>query len=406
MSALYNEIEPYAAQWIRNLAAAGHVAPGVVDERSIKEIQPEQLGNGQVHLFAGIAVWSHALRLAGYPDSFPIWSASCPCQPFSSAGRGEGVDDPRHLWPDAFRLIKARRPLVVVGEQVSAAEAVGKFRRGTRKRAPSASGSAWIDAVHADLESAGYAVGFVVFPAASVGAPHQRHRLYWAAIASDRLAHHHQQGRSQFGSVVPEDGNAQSGTHADGRGATLRVANDWSEGRREVGAHGRGSGRRSGAEGLEQRPLHGGALGGGLADSDGTERNRSKRDGDATRGGGSPDDCSAGRLGFAGFAGFAGLEGHAGDENASGESRRLGEESARPTAAPGPTNGHWRDVEWLPCRDNKWRPTQPGLLPLAHGATERVGRLKAFGNAIVAPQAAEFLQALKPCVEHLFGGVQ
>ena len=136
MSALYNEIEPYAAQWIRNLAAAGHVAGGTVDERSIRDIQPDDVrGFTQAHFFAGIAVWSHALRLAGWPDDVPVWTGSCPCQPFSAAGRRGGFSDDRHLWPEWFRLIRECRPPVVFGEQVASPD-----------------GLAWLDAVRADLE--------------------------------------------------------------------------------------------------------------------------------------------------------------------------------------------------------------------------------------------------------------
>src|SRR5688572_30643871 len=61
----YNEHDPYAAAWLRNLIAAGHIAPGDVDERSILDVQPADLaGYVQCHFFAGIGVWSHALRLA------------------------------------------------------------------------------------------------------------------------------------------------------------------------------------------------------------------------------------------------------------------------------------------------------------------------------------------------------
>ena len=66
MPAYYNEIDPYAAQWLRNLIAAGHIAPGVVDERSIEDVHPSDLrGFEQCHFFAGIGVWSLALRRAG-----------------------------------------------------------------------------------------------------------------------------------------------------------------------------------------------------------------------------------------------------------------------------------------------------------------------------------------------------
>jgi hypothetical protein len=107
MTAFYNEIDDYAAAWIRNLTDAGHVAAGDVDERSITELNPEDVRHAtQAHFFAGIAVWSAAARAAGWPDDAPIWTGSCPCQPFSQAGRGKGIKDERHLWPEWFRLIR------------------------------------------------------------------------------------------------------------------------------------------------------------------------------------------------------------------------------------------------------------------------------------------------------------
>jgi DNA (cytosine-5)-methyltransferase 1 len=109
--AYYNEIDKYAAQWLRNLITAGHIAPGEVDERSILDVAPDDLrGFAQCHFFAGIGVWSYALRLAGWPDDRSVWTGSCPCQPFSVAGMGGGFDDERHLWPFWFHLIESRRP--------------------------------------------------------------------------------------------------------------------------------------------------------------------------------------------------------------------------------------------------------------------------------------------------------
>jgi DNA (cytosine-5)-methyltransferase 1 len=67
------------------------------------------------------------------------------------------------------------------------------------------------------------------------------------------------------------------------------------------------------------------------------------------------------------------------------------------TGRPGPTNGYWAAADWLGCRDGKWRPVEPGTFPLAHGAAARVGRLRAYGNAINAQAARAFLEILKEC---------
>ena len=168
MTSYYNEIDPYAAQWLRNLIQAGHIAPGIVDERSIEDVFPSDLrGFAQCHFFAGIGVWSHALRSSGWSDDRPVWTGSCPCQPFSAAGKGAGFDDERHLWPAFQHLIKECAPAIVIGEQVASKDV-----------------EPWIDLVCADLEALGYAFGAVPFPSASVGAPHIRDRLYWVADAA------------------------------------------------------------------------------------------------------------------------------------------------------------------------------------------------------------------------------
>ena len=79
-TAFYNDNESYAAQWTRNLIAAGEIAAGVVDERSIRDLKPADVASfRQFHAFSGIGVWSRALRDAGWPDDVNVWSGSCPC---------------------------------------------------------------------------------------------------------------------------------------------------------------------------------------------------------------------------------------------------------------------------------------------------------------------------------------
>jgi len=301
MTAYYNEIDPHAAQWLRNLIDAGAIAPGDVDERDIRDVLPTDLaGYRQCHFFAGIGVWSYALRLAGWPDNRPVWTGSCPCQSFSAAGGGTGFADERHLWPAWFHLVEPCHPPVIFSEQVSAA-----IRHG------------WLDLVQSDLEGVGYACGALVAPACGVGAPHMRERLFFVAHSESLRLH---------GWTDDEDG-----------------------GRRECAS---GQRRETGKLGDAHEP---------------------------------------------GWKGWSVPERERVDVCCSGPSSDL--------VRPGPVNGFWRDADWIGCRGGKWRPVEPGSFPLVDGAAFRMGSggpfegksrakmLKGYGNAIVAPLAAEFIRA-------------
>jgi len=315
VSAFFNELDPYAAQWLRNLMFAGHIAKGIVDARSIKDVTPNDIGGGQSHFFAGTGVWSHAARVAGWPDDFPLWSGSCPCQPFSAAGAGLGVEDERHLWPEWFRLIRECRPPVVVGEQVASGDGLG-----------------WLDVVHADLEGEGYAFTAFDLCAAGVGAPHIRQRIYFAAVRLD--------GRDEAKSRLVYSDSSNTRRHA----------------RATAGAQGEDASQGHERRRVSVEPLDSGADGFWLGNTD-DER----------------------------------PQGFAGPSDGVGQPRR---DDALKTG-PTPTSGFWSDVAWLDCRDGKRRPTQPGLFPLADGVAARVGRLRAYGNAIVGPLATTFLRCLR-----------
>src|SRR5690348_3762426 len=122
LKVFYNEIDQFCCAWMSNLMDAGQITPGVINDRSIEELTPEDVkGYDRAHFFAGIACWDYALNQAGWKDGRgSIWTGSCPCQPFSSAGKREGTNDKRHLWPEWMRLIRACKPKVVFGEQVDA----------------------------------------------------------------------------------------------------------------------------------------------------------------------------------------------------------------------------------------------------------------------------------------------
>ena len=195
MAAYYNEFKPEAAHMLRQLIKDGLIAPGEVDERSITEVLSDDIkGFTQCHFFAGIGGWSVALRHALWSDDRPVWTGSCPCQPFSSAGKQKGKDDARHLWPVWFRLIRKCRPVRIYGEQVAAAIAHG-----------------WWDDVANDLEAEGYAVGAAVLPACSVGKPHKRDRLWFVGDAE----HHGWNGGQVTGSdaaAIRNDAQGQDST--------------------------------------------------------------------------------------------------------------------------------------------------------------------------------------------------
>ena len=182
MAAYYNEIDKFAAAWLRELIKADCIAPGEVDERDIREVQPSDLaGFEQCHFFAGISGWGLALRQAGWPDERPVWSGSAPCQPFSAAGKRRGFSDERHLWREFFRLIAECHPDTIFGEQVASKD-----------------GLAWLDLVASDLEAENYAVGACSTCACGFGAPHVRQRLYWVAHSGSaktgRMGNTHSQG--------------------------------------------------------------------------------------------------------------------------------------------------------------------------------------------------------------------
>ena len=338
-TAFYNDNDKYAAAWTRNLVAAGEIAAGVVDERSIRDLKPADVaGYRQCHFFSGIGVWSRALRDAGWPDDGNVWSGSCPCQPISQAGKRRGFDDDRHLWPEWFRLIAACRPSWIFGEQVASKD-----------------GLSWVDAVRSDLEGANYAFRVLDTPAASCGAPHARQRFYFVAYARER-------GREIVSASWIHD-RRQSGNDA-ARRCSVDGGDAADIGRRRAGELG-DAGRDRAGEHDRELP--------------GDEAQHEER---AAQGDHAPVVASA--------------------THRPGDRIRIADDPTWGGSVRGywgqdvewiycrPTPGH---------EDGCFRPVEPGTQPLAHEpadglGTTRTARLRAYGNAIVLAQAKEFVGAV------------
>jgi DNA (cytosine-5)-methyltransferase 1 len=383
MTTYYNEIDLLCAEWLRELIKAGHIPPGDVDERDIRDVTPVDVkGYTSCHFFAGISGWPYALRLAGWPDDRPVWTGSCPCPPFSAAGKKkacpecggcnpvphvgrtgyfvcclcghEWFADERHLWPEMWRLIRDGRPPVFFGEQVASAD-----------------GRVWLASVRASLEILGYAVGGADLCAAGVGAPHIRQRLWFvghtsefgsrAGLCDNQKA---ELGRAKFAYPSP------TGLVADTTGGQFQES-------------GRGPEARNG---------------------DGSDRQEYSALADA-------DECT--NLGSQPRPEFGAVPEENGGvcalADASDPGLEIGSRGSTDTGAPekalaavelcGPSN-FWSSCEWLYCRDGKFRPTKPGLSPLAVRVPARVGRLRAAGNAISPQVAAEFIKAIAIFQKH------
>jgi DNA (cytosine-5)-methyltransferase 1 len=392
----FNEHDAYPAAWLRNLW------PGAtVDERSVVDVQPADLaGYRRVHLFAGIGGWEYALTLAGWPEDREAWTGSCPCQPFSGAGRNDGVLDSRHLWPAFHRLIAECRPAIVFGEQVA-----------------SAAGRAWLAGVRTDLEDLGYAVGAADLCAASCGAPHIRQRLYWVADATGSRPAWGEDGRTDS----DDAGQGRRGLESERGGKACRL---------EYAEHGRSQGRRPENDGRVGRSVEGGATSQAIGSAVEESGGGAGRVGDPASGGRREqrDAPREGRSGHAEFPSGAGsLVGGMGESDGAGREPgrqgipsmgygravvaasgvgRVAESDGRLSSdgdlqrgrehGQQPEDGRarfWDAYDLLPCRDGKARRVEPGSFPLAHGVPARMGRLRAYGNAIIPEIAAEFVRA-------------
>ena len=374
----YNDNDKFVVKWLRELIKNGLIPDGHIDDRSIAEVKPDELsGYGQHHFFAGIAGWPRALELAGWDSTWPVWTASLPCQPFSCAGQQKGEKDERHLWQVFFNLVKECRPAVVFGEQVASKD-----------------GREWLAGVQTDLETMGYRCAAADLPAAGVASPHKRNRLFWVAIAmhSERwpVSEHGKNGcnrKDDNGGVQQEAVGASEGETAISTGPTNRLADS-------DRFHDDGARFVAGNDGRQQRqaekvssfwhnsiviPCADGKwrrVPGRVVDATGTEQQGKQSAWEQSR-----DEFD-----------YAFVNGMADTEHASTTRQR--KHGRKPTHQPeskgsGTFNAK-RKIE-----------IEPALFPLADGFSNRVGTLRGAGNAIVPQVAAEFISAVMEIINNV-----
>lgn len=459
---LYNDLDPKVCEWTRELIADNQIPAGEVVCQSITDITHDLSKFTQCHWFNGLSGWPYALRLAGVSELRPLWTASLPCQSFSSAGKAGGFADARgQLWEPFFALVRKYRPGCIFGEQVEAAIRFG-----------------WLDRIFSDLEGIGYSCGAVVLPAACVGAPHIRHRIYWVAHlpgerrdgqqeaggqtgrgqfevggGDERLAHTEcTQRRPQFtrDERDRDEGRSEAAGRPesccpDERLADMQGQRPSRRGERPIQSEPSSCGnagwmehsqsRRARAEeqpgcrdGLE-RPMSDG----GVVQSDGTGREPGRltteaagyRDsieptgggcglGDPKGGGQREHGSTPGSGGYADEPKQIGGMGDLHHQRPQGRSGEPGECAGKLFAG---ASGPWSNYDLIPCRDGKFRRVESGSCPLVkrlpgglvpsgnpsveeaqNTAEARVMRLRGYGNSICAPLAAEFI---KVCMELL-----
>lgn len=390
MRAYYNEFEPFAARWLRELIREGLIPEGDVDDRSITDVEPADLKDyTQCHFFAGIGGWAYATRLARWPDSRPIWTGSPPCQPFSAAGKRLGKEDERHLWPVWFDLVRQCRPPVIFGEQVAAA-----VRHG------------WLDSLQEDLEASDYAVGSVIVPAAGVGGLHKRDRLWFVAHASrsgwegrSGSERCEQRESGQDGALRSSDRRSGEVAYTDAHRRLESMQSvpgelpkrTWSDSVNDLsvadGVGERSQGWLSGGKDTERQVECGysgcGSAVGSLAvtnSSYGRAIEESEQpQGDSRR---KPDGDSSVISPVASSDDLRHERGQGTGWEAQWRSQHASQQ------------GFWGGVRAVQCKDGKVRliPTESEIFPLADGISNRVGILRGAGNAIVPQVAAEILK--------------
>jgi DNA (cytosine-5)-methyltransferase 1 len=319
-----------------------------------------------------------------------------PCQPFSLAGKRQGTEDPRHLWPEYRRIVDELRPTWVLGENVP----------GIR--------NAVLDDIILDLEGMGYTVGTLDIPAAFVGAPHLRHRFFIVAHANGTGQQERRGAVAMGAQQRPTECGGQETADADCGPCEQRDTREWGLPVIDEGGDGQRP-RYWSAEPNVGRVIDGfraGMDGGGLDEQvDGAKAGTASGEGDSLR---------SMRIDGSTTATPSELEQAAGSNGALPSMSRVAAHQRGDVGAGATRDGAMCDlrkdvsaVGLTPTQDvwgrvlggvgttecaetlaSYWGPGwEDGVPRVSTGVKNRVDRLRALGNAVV-PQVAEYIGRL------------
>ena len=350
--------------------------------------------------FPGVPVYGDVKELnydklkADGINQIDIITGGYPCQPFSVAGRKKGEQDPRHVWPEMFRLIKELRPTWVIGENVG-----GHIKLG-------------LDTVLENLESEGYSARTFSISASSVGANHKRERVWIVGYSTNNRRNEStsdSQTRRAFGqskeggmrqleraSNVENSrrsiGREQSPRNSKGIGRWSFETSEWSTDTNQIARSSEGAETmadsaserlegefRSKLQGTGERPTDGSeTIDRDVADSDEMQRQLLRGQQSEQRqetfegtsvGSGSPcEDCDA----------------------TNSDCPRLKEQRRSFTTE--------EENETSQC--GRWWDVEPDVGRVAHGVPKRVDRLKCLGNSVVPQIPYVIGLAIKETIEN------
>jgi len=341
-----------------------------------------------------------------------IITAGYPCQPFSVAGRQKGEEDPRHIYPYISKIIASKRPSWVVFENVGGHIALG------------------LDKVLADLALKDYATRVFIIPAASVGAPHRRDRI-WIIGRNVGDSKHNGSSATEIERINEENARRASegkdqteqSQGTGGRGNNEDVPNTESQQRNE--RHNGISDKESGQSGVR---IETGTSSGNVAHTE-SQRTGTNDEGIWQRSGrtGGGEGTAMAHTVSEGLEGRIGnsqggerqilsteqhnrdevwsASGRYGGENGEGQEQNFSDSDSQRLQGPEQSEAHSRQASTQYTTSKLFKETrnswavEPDVGRVAHGVPRRVDRLKGLGNAIVPQIAMRIGLAIKQEIE-------